>query len=70
MIIKSVITGKYGKSKRYYIRNDSGDNIVCFDSLYEAGVVFRYLIGAPLDEMDYAAARNAIQMIDKGEQDE
>lgn len=65
MTIKQVNTGAHGCKTRYFIENESRETVAYFDSLDEAGVVLRYLSGAPMLERDAEAARAAMQSFDK-----
>ena len=54
-----------GRKPRYFIENEDGGTVAFFDSLDVAGVVLRYLSGAPMHKKDAEAARAAMQAFDK-----
>lgn len=69
MTIKPVNTGAHGRKTRYFIENEGGEAVAFFDSLDVAGVVLRYLSGAPLSDEDAAAALAAMHAFDmRGEE--
>ena len=65
MTIKPVNTGAHGRKTRYFIKNEGGETVAFFDSLDVAGVVLRYLNGAPLSDEDAATARAAMHAFDE-----
>ena len=64
MTIKQVNTGAHGRKPRYFIENEDGGTVAHFDSLDVAGVVLRYLSGAPMHKKDAEVAWDAMQAFD------
>ena len=58
-----------GRKPRYFIENEDGGTVAFFDSLDVAGVVLRYLSGAPMHKKDAETARAAMQAFDKRKED-
>jgi hypothetical protein len=69
LCIKQANTGAHGRKPRYFIENEGGETVAFFDSLDVAGVVLRYLSGAPMHKKDAEAARAAMQAFDKRKED-